>query len=350
MVRVGLAGLGFMGVTHYHAWQQVPGAQVVALCESNTRRLAGDWTDVQGNFGGGGGTVDTSGLRTYTDFAEFAADPDLDLIDICLPTGAHRERTVAALAAGKHVQCEKPIALTVADADAMVAAAEAAGRNLTIGQVLRFWPEWKYLKTAVESGEYGALLSLNLRRLISAPDWSADIRSTPANGGPMIDLHIHDTDFVLYLLGRPRQVFATGKDEGEYVNYVSATYDYGNGPVVTCQSGAIVAKARPFCHGYEACFEHATLTFAQATEPAGVDAGAQQGATQVLTLYRADGTVEFPTAPPVEAFVAELSHAADCAARGERSPLIDGTIARDALALVYAEVESVRSGRPVAIG
>jgi predicted dehydrogenase len=349
MVKVGIAGLGFMGVTHYRAWEHVAGAKVVALCESNRQRLAGDWTDVQGNFGGSGGRVDVSDLACYEDFAAFVADPNLDLVDICLPTGAHRSLTITALQAGKHVQCEKPIALTVEDADAMVAAARAADRFLTVGQVLRFWPEWLYLKRAVDSGEWGKLLSLNVRRIISAPDWSAEIRSTPANGGPMIDLHIHDTDFVLYLLGKPARVFATGKDEGAYVSYVSAVYEYPGGPVVTCQSGAIAAKARPFCHGYEASFEHATLAFAAATEPAGLDPGAQRGASQALTVYKADGTVEFPTPPATEAFSAELGHAAQCVATGTRSTLIDGQIARDALALVYCEVESVRSGQVVTV-
>src|SRR5690242_15129554 len=103
MVKVGIAGIGFMGVTHFKALQNVKGARVAAICTRDEKKLAGDWRSVQGNFGDAGGTQDLSKVARYRDFDEMLADESLDLIDICLPTPLHRDATIAAVKAGKHV-------------------------------------------------------------------------------------------------------------------------------------------------------------------------------------------------------------------------------------------------------
>jgi len=119
MVRVGIAGIGFMGVTHYKALQKVKGAKVTAIFTRDPKKLGGDWTKVKGNFGDSGGVQDLSKVKRYDDLGAMLADPDLDLIDICLPTHLHRDVTLDALKAGRHVLVEKPIALDVRDADRM---------------------------------------------------------------------------------------------------------------------------------------------------------------------------------------------------------------------------------------
>lgn len=348
MVKVGIAGIGFMGVTHFKAWEQVAGAGVGAICTRSEKKLSGDWSDIQGNFGDSGGVQDLSQVARYRDFGEMLADDGLGLIDICLPTRLHPDTTVQALEAGKHVLVEKPIAITVADADRMVAAAQANDRLLMVAQVLRFWPEWRWLKQRVDDGQYGRLVGLNIRRVISMPDWSASVRDMAANGGPMIDLHIHDTDFILYLLGKPAQVYATGQKQGDdpyHMNYISANFVYPDGPTVSAQSGAITMKGRVFQHQYEAYFERATIAHGFATDPAEADPGQHQSGTQQLTVYHQDGSVSFPEVNLPEAFAAQLEHAAECAAAGRRSKWIDATCARDSLAVVHLEAESALTGR-----
>ncbi|NUP99703.1 MAG: Gfo/Idh/MocA family oxidoreductase [Armatimonadetes bacterium] len=347
MVKVGIAGIGFMGVTHFKAWEEVAGAKVTAICTRSEKKLSGDWSDIQGNFGGGGGVQDLAGVARCRELRELLADPSIDLVDLCLPTRLHPEAAVAALEQGKHVLVEKPIALTTADADRMIAAAEANGRLLMVAQVLRFWPEWLWLKQAIEGGDYGELVGLNLRRVISMPDWSRDVADLAANGGPLIDLHIHDVDFILYLLGKPAQVYATGRNAGDYINYVAANLAYPGGPTVSAQSGAVTMKGRMFQHQYEAYFERATVAFGEASEPAGIDPALKQGGSQVLTVYAPDGTASFPKPPSEPAFNAQLGHAARCVERGEPSPIIGAQSARDALAVVELEAQSVLSGRVV---
>ena len=106
-------------------------------------------------------------------------------------------------------------------------------------------------------------------------------------------------------------------------------------------------SVRPFMHGYEACFEEATVRFAQATEPATLEP--DQSAGQVLTVYHQDGTVTFPTPPSEDGFVAELRHTAECVAANKPSDILAAQSARDALALVYQEIESVKTGKVVPV-
>src|SRR5215216_2335310 len=119
MVNIGIAGIGFMGVTHFKALQQVKGARVAAIQARGEKKLAGEWRAVRGNFGESGGIQDLSGVARYRCVSDLLADEAIDLVDICLPTPLHAGVAISALHAGKHVLVEKPIALTLQDADAM---------------------------------------------------------------------------------------------------------------------------------------------------------------------------------------------------------------------------------------
>lgn len=109
MLKIGIHGLGFMGMMHYLSYQQLEGVQVTAICEALPERRKGDWTKIKGNFGPQGTMTDLTGVATYADAAELQADSNVDMIDICLPPSAHADAAVAALNAGKHVLSEKPI-------------------------------------------------------------------------------------------------------------------------------------------------------------------------------------------------------------------------------------------------
>src|SRR5262245_34901997 len=127
MVRIGIVGIGFMGMIHYLAARELREAKVVALCSRDLKKLAGDWRSIQGNFGPRGEMMDLSAHKRYDSLDKMLADPEIDLVDVCNPTNLHPETAIRALKAGKHVMVEKAIALTPADADAMVDAAKKAG-------------------------------------------------------------------------------------------------------------------------------------------------------------------------------------------------------------------------------
>ena len=258
MVNVGIAGLGFMGMTHYLAYDKVPGAKVRAICETNPKRLAGDWRSIKGNFGPQGQMMELSGIARYDKLDQMCADPGLDMVDVCLPPALHADAVTTALKAGKHVLCEKPMALTATEAKEMVRTAEQVGKMLMIAHVLPFVPEYRFAYRTVVGGKYGRLLGGNFQRIISDPLWLKDFYDPNGCGGPMIDLHIHDAHFIRLLFGMPNAVQSVGRMRGEVVEFFHSQYLYDDSNyVVSATSGVINQQARPFTHGYEIHLEQA---------------------------------------------------------------------------------------------
>ncbi len=340
MIRIGIAGIGFMGRIHFLASQRLSGAKVTAICSRDAAKRAGDWRNTRGNFGPEPGQVDLAGVKTYEHFEAMIADPDIDMIDICTVTDQHAPLAIAALQAGKHVLVEKAIALSPAEADAMVNAAKSANKLLMVAHVLPFFPEFKFAAETIRSGQYGCVLAAHFRRIISKPDWSNDIGDAAKTGGPAVDLHIHDTHFIGLVCGVPKHVFAVGTIENNAVTYLTTSYLYGpGGPAVTCSSGALSMSGRPFVHGYEIFLERATLVY---------DAGGP-----ALTLLTADGKSTQPALPgggdALTAFTDELQTAVTGITTGQEPALLSGQLARDALVLCHREIESVQTGKVVAI-
>ena len=206
--------------------------------------------------------------------------------------------------------------------------------------VLPFFPEFRYAAEAVRGGAHGRLLAADFKRVISRPDWSAEIADAAKTGGPAVDLHIHDTHFIGLLCGVPRAVFATGVEENGAVAYLTTQYLYGaGGPCVTCSSGAVAMSGRAFVHGFEIYLEKATLLYDSGGTP--------------LTLLTADGKSSQPQlaggGDPITSFAAEIQAAANGVAAGKAPDLLSGQLARDALVLCHREIESVKTGRAVAV-
>jgi predicted dehydrogenase len=329
-----------MGMIHYLAARKLRGARVTALCSRDPKKRAGDWRGIRGNFGPPGEQMDLSKIKKYADLDALLADPDIDLVDVCNPTHAHPATAIKALRAGKHVLVEKAIALEPKDADAMVQAARQARKLLMVAHVLPFFPEFAYAAQVIRSGEHGRLLGAHFERVISRPDWSAEIADVRKTGGPAVDLHIHDTHFIGLVCGVPARVFSCGVVEKDAVTYLTTQYLYGNGgPAVSCSSGAVAQKGREFIHGYEIYLERATLAYDSWKTP--------------LTLLTADGKATQPKlkggGEATTAFTAEIQAAVDGILKGKEPDLLSGKLARDALVLCHKECQSVRTGKPVAV-
>ncbi len=341
MIKVGIIGIGFMGVTHFKALQQVKGARVAAICTRDAKKLAGDWRSIQGNFGDAGGIQDLSRIARYAEIDELLADESIDMVDICLPTHLHREVSIAALKAGKHVLVEKPLALTLKDADAMIAAAQKADRLLMVGQVLRFFPAFAEAAELVQSGKYGALRALNLKRIIATPKWSVDDHFTDVSksGGPVLDLHIHDTDFIQHLVGVPQRVQSTGYTAANGTGiYINTQYLYEDRNIaVTAQSGALSMPGVGFEHGFDLYLEGATVRFNNLFTG------------EEVFLSTADGKTKRYKPRRKEAFVAQLQHAVDCVKEGRESELISAPAARTSLAICLQEYQSLLSRKTMKI-
>ena len=340
MVRIGLVGIGFMGMIHYLGARQLTGAKVAAICSRDKTKLAGDWRAIRGNFGPPGAIMDLGDIKKYESLDDMLADPDIDLIDICTVTDQHAPMAIAALNAGKHVLVEKAIALQPEQADAMLAAAKRAGKLLMVAHVLPFFPEFKFAAEVVRGGQFGKLVAAHFTRVIAKPDWSAAIGDANSTGGPAVDLHIHDTHFIGLLCGVPKAVFSAGTIDGDAVTYLTTSYLYGpGGPAVTCSSGAVSTAGRPFVHGYQIYLEKATLAYDSGGTP--------------LTVFTPDGKSSQPElsggGDPISAFTAELQAAVNGVVSGKEPDLLSGQLARDALVLCHKECESVKSGKMVSL-
>jgi predicted dehydrogenase len=233
-VNIGIIGLGFMGVTHMVGYAKIQGVRVGAVCTENAAVLAGDLSKIGGNIQFDASLVDISSAKKYPHWQDLVADPEVDAVDICLPTDLHLAVATAALAAGKHVLCEKPMALSEADCELMIEAANKAQRVLMIGQVLRFWPTYMALQEFGASKKYGAIRAATFVRQCGLPDWSKWLPVEARSGGATLDLLIHDIDQALLLCGMPERVSAKKLGDGDGI---MATLIYPGGPEVRVQGG-----------------------------------------------------------------------------------------------------------------
>ena len=348
MLRIGIAGIGFMGWIHYLSYRKAKGAKLAAVATRDPKKLAGDWRGIQGNFGPPGEKVDLAGVAKYSDLAGMLGDPSIDLVDLCLPPNLHCEAALAALRAGKHVFVEKPMALTAAECDKMVTAAQKAGKQLLVGHVLPFLPEYDFARRAIASGKYGQLLGGHFKRVIADPQWIKDFFNPAKVGGPLVDLHVHDAHFIRLLFGMPTAVTSQGRMRGDVVEYCVSQFQFADPSlVVSSASGVINQQGRPFTHGFEIHLEKATLYFDLA-----VLAG---GKLQVTPLRMLDskGKVQEPKMPPGDpmlmAFDAEIPEVVRAATSGQPSALLSGDLARDAIVLCHKQTHAVRSGKTVKI-
>jgi len=348
MLRIGIVGIGFMGYTHFEGARSLKGARVTAIATRDKKKLAGNWTGIQGNFGPPAGQVDLSKVKQYTDYRELLADPEIDLVDLCLPTDLHESVALESIAAGKPTLVEKPIALDLKAADRVVAAAKKAGVPLFVAHVLPFFPEFRFASECVQGGKYGRLLAAHFRRVITPPKWSRHIENFRKLGGWGIDLHIHDNHFILLLCGRPQRIFSRGIVSDGFVNHVHTQYIYADPQLaISCVSGGIAATGLQFVHGFELYLEKATIVYSAGT------IGGAWHADRPLTLITNNGKAVSPKlkgdttwcAP----FAAELQAAVDAVRMGKEAPILSGALARDALGLCYAEAKSITYAKPVAV-
>lgn len=306
---IGILGLGFMGRTHINAWAEAARLgqpnSLVAVCDADQQRLTGS-TEAAGNMGPGtegGQLFDPEAVSTYSDPAEFFADPQVEIVSICTHTNSHVELACAALEAGCHVLVEKPVALIPAEVQRLADACEASERVCMPAMCLRFWPGWAWLRERIADGAFGPVRSAVFRRVSAQPDWSAGFyRSPEQSGGALFDLHVHDADFVRWCFGPPDGVTSTGT-----VDHLTTLYRFAKGPDhVTAEGGWDHTVGFGFSMGYTVIFEQATAVFLSGAEPE-------------LTLIRG-GESEEVELPGHDGYTGETVHLLE-ALNGNRAPV-----------------------------
>ena len=336
MVRVGIVGLGGMGNMHFGIYEEMEDAEVVAIADTNEEKLKPGESSLEINIGEGGATIDPDKQKLYTDPAELMEDDDVDMVDICLPTFLHAENCIKALQADKHVLCEKPMAFNSEECQQILDALEESSGQLMVGHCIRFWPEYVYLKEAVESGRMGNLRELEMWRGGAMPDWSWEGWLTDHNrsGGAILDLHIHDVDFVHYLLGKPRSVSATGSTgpSGGY-DAVRAFYRFDDSLTVSTGANMNLPEAFGFEMRFMAVFESGALIFNSRKSPG--------------LLELTPSGEKHPDVPETDGYHEEIEYFLKCIENNEMPAIATPESSAHSIKLVEAEIESIESGESV---
>lgn len=302
-MRIGVIGLGFMGSTHLEAYREVHGFELAAVSSSSDRKLSGDLGDVGGNLDRGGGQVDFGSAARYKRAEDLIDDVRVEAVDICTPTDLHKPLALRALAAGKHVLVEKPMALTEADCAEMIEAAAAAGRVLMVAQVLRFFPSYVAAREKVLSGELGRVRAASFRRRCAAPAWGKWLKDRARSGGGVFDLLIHDFDYCRHLFGKPEAVSASGPEDLELgIDVVEARLDYGDGVPVMIAGGWHHPESFPFSMEFTIVCDRGTLDYSS-DKPG-------------LSLHGSDGRMVKVELPEKDGFVGELQSFVDSCQEG----------------------------------
>lgn len=339
-VNIGVVGCGFMGLTHLKAYRKIEGARIAAICDAYRLPPDGDFSGITGNIGDKDAVkLDMSVVKAYKDYRELLANPDIDLVDVCVHTLLHPEVAIAALKAGKNVVCEKPMARTSAECGEMVTAARANKGFLMPAMCIRFWPEWAWLKAAIDNKTYGRVYAARFRRVAEPPGWSKQTFLDGAkSGGALLDLHIHDTDFVQFCFGRPQAVFSTGytKISGA-IDHVVTQYKVASGASVHAEGTWAMAPGFGFNMAYTVNFERATADYDIARGP------------DALRLCVEGKPAETIKCEGIDGYVGELQHAVEAVRAGQPPTLVTPQDGMSAVEICEAEEQSIRTGESVAL-
>jgi len=333
-IGVGVIGLGFMGRTHLAAWKAAERAglpcRLVAIADGERARLDGR-PQATGNLATGASEVlfDPRTLFSTTDPRALLARPEVQAVSLCTPTDTHVELALAALESGKHVLVEKPVALRSADVARLADAARAARTLCMPAHCMRFWPGWDWLKERVADGSLGPAQSAVFQRLGTRPKWSSFYSDPARTGGALVDLHIHDADFVRWLFGDPFEVASAGS-----LDHVTTLYRYADGPAHVVAEGAWDHDAGfQFRMRYIVVFERATADF-------------DFGRTPQLLLVR-EGRAEPVSIAATSAYELQVQHFLRAITSDSRELRASVDDALGVARLLEAERASLESGRAV---
>lgn len=327
VIRIAIVGAGTMGTIHAGSCVNLPAATVTWVADSDGARAET--------------LARVCGARATTEVDAAVGAEDVDVVVVTVPTPFHRDITERAAAQGKHVFCEKPIARNLDDARAMVAACARAGVLLTVGHVVRFFPEYARIKALLAENAVGTVGVVRAARLNANPAGARAWYGDPAwSGGVIVDLMIHDLDTLRWYFGEVERVYARGLTHTLHqptLDYALAVLRFENG---------VIAHV-------EASWAHAT--FRTSIEVAG-SAGLLRHASEESNAIRIEHTtpraaetarVQVPRSPLAEGpYQTELRHFLAAVAAGT-PPLVTGDEAVRSLALALAVLESSRTGHPI---
>lgn len=248
-VNIGLIGCGAMGRVYADRLMRTEGVRVAAVCHPERAKATALAELLQAGI--------------YESYTEMIARPDLDIVCVTLPTYLHKEYVQQALEAGKHVICEKPLALTEEDCVELIKTSRTNGARLCVAHVVRFFPEYRDARSRLLSGEVGAAKSVRMTRASLMPSENSWFLDKRKSGGVVFDLMIHDIDYVLWLLGDRITHIRAEMTAREGVEQALAWLYYADGATVSLEA---VWGASEFHAGFDLTGDQGVLRFGSIKE------------------------------------------------------------------------------------
>jgi len=344
MTKIGLVGCGAIGAVHYSAYCKLKGVKIAAVCDQDHLRAENmlQGKPLTGNIPGKkvkSGSFNPVDVAVYTGLDEMLRDPEIDIIDICLPTFLHKEAVIKSAKAKKHILCEKPIALNLKDADQMLAAVKKYKVKFMVAHVIRFWPEYVVLTEYITKQALGKLLELNLQRHSPAPVWSWNnwLMDEKKSLSAALDLHIHDTDYISYICGKPLYVSSLGVKNAvsKGIDHIMTEYYFKKGPKVFAEGGWAYPPQYPFRMAFWALFEKGAIEF--------------NSLNCQMTVYEKGRAPLKPRLPKDDAYLREIQYFINCIEKDRPPSIVTPKDAREALRITLAEINSVEKGKPVVL-
>ena len=331
MINLGIAGMGYIGRVHLEASRKVPGARVLAVAALEPEKVR----------------ELTPGLQVYPSYSDLVRDDRLEAVIICLPTDLHEAAAVEAAECGRHILCEKSMALDAASAQRMLQAAQTHGRILMVAHILRFWPQYARIKELIDAGEIGSIRSVTASRLSKYPPWSDWFRDPARSGGGLLDLQIHDVDFIHWILGQPQTVYTVGiqSPTGSWDHvHTTLTYPHAHASI---EASLMMPESWPFSAsilvtGAEGTLEYTFRVVANIQE--------RDQASHFFRLYKSDGTVSEPSASTEDAFIAQLGYFVRCVAEHQPPSICPPEETCQVMQVMTASRKSADSGRIISLG
>lgn len=263
MLKYAIIGFGGLGKVHYRAYNEVKEkacveVKLVALCDIRESAFK---TQTATNLGDSNASLDFSEYNLYDNVDTLLEKEELDFVVTALPTYLHAEIANKVLNRGIHVFSEKPMAISLEEAQSMLDTAKKNGKRLMIGQCCRYGNRYKKLKEIVDSGEYGKVVRADFWRISPLPIWSWEnwFLDEKKSGGAILYLHVHDIDMINFIFGMPKSVLSFATNDKTKHDSVVTRYEYDDKLVTCTGEWGLPSYTYPFQSGFFVKMEKATL-------------------------------------------------------------------------------------------
>ncbi len=324
MLKVGLIGFGGMGATHARCWTALGDqVQLTAIADTHMERAT--------QF------AEQIGASVYKNGYELLEQEELDVVDICVPTFLHADYCIKAMEHVKNIIVEKPICLKEEEAQALLEAQARTGAFVQVGHVVRFMDAYCFLKELVIKEKYGKVIAGAFSRISPRPNWMKGHDDIDKTGTMTIDMHIHDADYICYLMGRePDKISVQAvKDKNEIIQHICSAYQFGDA-ILTAEGSWDYPANFPFAQTFRVRLEKAAAVL---------------DADGILTIYPEDAEKYVPqlgerkemdlgiNISDISPYLNEMKYLVDTILSGKKESIVSLEDAIAAFRLVWKELE-----------